>query len=61
MRERVRLIWGDRKAEYFSRDDWTGGIGLKGLMKLALWRRRLLRVEGAQWRTEGRSIEQSAL
>jgi hypothetical protein len=34
MRERVRLIWGKRKAEYFSRDIWTVVMGLKGLVKL---------------------------
>jgi hypothetical protein len=34
---RMRLIWGPRKAEYFSRDIWTGGIDLKAWRKLAFW------------------------
>jgi hypothetical protein len=35
----MRLIWGQRKAEYFSRAIWTGGIGLKARRKLAFWRK----------------------
>jgi hypothetical protein len=31
----VPLIWGRRKAEYFSGEVWTGGIALMWLRKLA--------------------------
>jgi hypothetical protein len=41
MRERVRLIWGKRKAEYFRRDIWTGVMGLKELGKLGFRRREV--------------------
>jgi hypothetical protein len=42
MRARVLVIWGDRKAEYFSREIWTEVVGLKGLAKLVLRRRPIL-------------------
>jgi hypothetical protein len=31
----MAVIWGSREAECFSRDDWTGGIALMWLRKLA--------------------------
>ena len=31
----MALIWGNREAECFSGEDWTGGIALIGLRKLA--------------------------
>jgi hypothetical protein len=31
----MQLIWGKDKAGYFSRGDWTGGIGLMRLAKSA--------------------------
>jgi hypothetical protein len=59
MRGRVLVIWGRHKAEYFLRDDWTGVMGLKGLMKLGFRRRMILRVEGLQMVVErARSIRQ---
>jgi hypothetical protein len=39
MGERVRVIWGHRKAKYFLQLVWTGVIGLKGLMKLVFRRK----------------------
>jgi hypothetical protein len=39
---RVLVIWGERKAEYFLREVWTGVMGLKGLMKLVFRRRGIL-------------------
>jgi hypothetical protein len=41
MRGRVLVIWGRRKAEYFSREIWTEVMGLKGLMKLVFRRKGL--------------------
>jgi hypothetical protein len=34
------LIWGESKAEYFSRGIWTGVIDLKARLKLAFRRKR---------------------
>jgi hypothetical protein len=42
MRARVLVIWGDRKAEYFSHCGWTRVMGLKGLMKLVFRRKGFL-------------------
>jgi hypothetical protein len=39
MRARVLVIWGLRKAEYFSLEIWTEVMGLKGRGKLVFWRR----------------------
>jgi hypothetical protein len=36
----MRLILADRKAEYFSREIWTGVIGLKARLKLVFRRKR---------------------
>jgi hypothetical protein len=36
----MRLILADRKAEYFSRQIWTGVIGLKARLKLVFRRKR---------------------
>jgi len=35
----MRLIWGEAKAEYFSREIWTGVIGLKARLKLVFRRK----------------------
>jgi hypothetical protein len=45
--------WGRRKAEYFSREIWTGVIGLKGRDKLVFRRRGILRVEGVRTELTG--------
>jgi hypothetical protein len=36
----MRPILADRKAEYFSRKNWTGVIGLKARLKLVFRRKR---------------------
>jgi hypothetical protein len=35
----MRLILADRKAEYFSRETWTGVIDLKAWLKLVFRRK----------------------
>jgi hypothetical protein len=40
--QKVPLIWGPRKAEYFSPHDWTTQIALKVFTKLAFARTRIL-------------------
>jgi hypothetical protein len=52
MRGMMRLIWGEHKAEYFFRDDWTGVIGLKRLAKLVSTRTRILRIQNVRTRAE---------
>jgi hypothetical protein len=54
MRGKMRLIWGEHKAEYFLRDNWTGVMGLNGLAKLVPTRTRILRVTGTRTRAERR-------
>src|SRR5882724_3652328 len=34
----MQVIWGQREAEYFLAEDWTGGIGLIWLKKIVFWR-----------------------
>jgi hypothetical protein len=48
----MRLIWGEHKAEYFFRDDWTGVTGLKRLAKLVSTRTRILRIQNVRTRAE---------
>jgi len=36
----MRLILADRKAEYFSQQNWTGVIDLKARLKLVFRRKR---------------------
>src|SRR5215475_573297 len=38
MRGRMKLIWGEDQAEYFSASEWTRGIALKAQTKLAFAR-----------------------
>src|SRR5258708_16694290 len=38
--KKMRLILADRQAEYFSRENWTGVIGLKARLKLVFRRKR---------------------
>jgi hypothetical protein len=52
MRGMMRLIWGEHKAEYFFRDDWTGVTGLKRLAKLVSTRTRILRIQNVRTRAE---------
>jgi hypothetical protein len=54
MRGKMRLIWGEHKAEYFLRDNWTGVMELNGLAKLVPTRTRILRVTGTRTRAERR-------
>jgi hypothetical protein len=35
------LIWGNREANYFCREDWTAKISLKALEKLVFWRNQV--------------------
>jgi hypothetical protein len=37
--KKMRLILADRKAEYFSRETWTGVIDLKAWLKLVFRRK----------------------
>jgi hypothetical protein len=41
MRERVQVIWGDHKTDYFFGADWTGVIGLNEQAKLVFRRTRI--------------------
>jgi hypothetical protein len=37
MRGMMRLIWGEHKAEYFFRDDWTGVIGIEAAREISFY------------------------